>query len=52
MQESDLVKLAHMDLEKTLDAQTKHELETNMRFTHLSTEYDELRNAHNLIARG
>lgn len=38
MQESDLVKLAHMDLEKTLDTQNKHELDTNMRFTQLSNE--------------
>lgn len=52
MQESDLVKLAHMDLEKNLDIKNKQELDTNMRFTHLSSEYDELRNANNLISRG
>lgn len=52
MQESDLVKLAHMDLEKNLDTKNKQELDTNMRFTHLSSEYDELRNANNLISRG
>jgi len=52
MQESDLVKLAHMDLEKTLDGKTKEEMDSSMRFTRLSADYDELRNANNLITRG
>lgn len=38
MQEADIVKLAHMDLEKTFDNKNKNEIEANMRFSRLSAD--------------
>jgi hypothetical protein len=38
MQESDLVKLAHMDLEKNLDSKNREDLDTGMKFSRLSAD--------------
>lgn len=38
MQEADIVKLAHMDLEKTFDAKNKEEIDANLRFSRMSAD--------------